>query len=160
MVVNLMILRAVLHSIFLAFTLGTIFSCCTIPNNPIHDRESSGRVGLRNELRQICDSIPPPTEFTKTNTSEMLKPQLGSYSYHFEGEVSCETVKEHFSNILVPQKWVLKEDTITSVITGRMNTELRFYRDKYQIAITCEDRNSRSPIKQYSFSCVWNSDGF
>lgn len=117
---------------------------------------------LRTELRKMCDDLTPPTEFKKDNAlaSEMLKPGRGAYGYRYRGAIGCDLVREHYSNILLPQHWRLETENGWSVITNETSTDLSYYKDKHRISISCLRTNSPYSVKEFTLSCEWSNTGY
>lgn len=137
-----------------------LYSLSCVGNNkfPEGARQWRNKDEIRTELKKMCDGLITPNEFEKINTSEMIKPEIGSYSYGYSGAISCYSVREHYSNILLPLGWKMEEEENSrSVITNQTRTDLSYRKDNYSISITCSNTNYPSPVKRYSLSCGWNN---
>ena len=129
---------------------------CSIDSAP----EEAWRVRMRTEIKKVFVGLPAPSEFRQTDSSEMIKPEGGSFCYGYEGKIDCEDVKEHYSNILLAKGWVLKEEDSRSILTGQTETELSYFKSEHRISITCEKKNSPFLEKEYSVCSTWRIGGY
>lgn len=120
-----------------------IFSQCSYFTEMQKQREK-----VYNDLKTLCDSLPIPEGFRKTDSQDLIKPDRGSVTNNFKTNLDCKDAERPYYEYITLQGWL-----------PTANGSSYYYKDNYIIDVTCKNGFSQSDEKTIQVSCGWDEYG-
>ena len=107
------------------------------------------------DLRELCNSLPPPTGFGQRPATESIDVAKVVISFHYKSNNPCENTANHYRKLLEAKGWDMSQMTQYISRGGMSTIDTDFRNNEYLVTVSCENTSDSNQSKQQALFCSW-----